>query len=343
MRPRAGADHRARQRHRQLRPVRAAARRRDPRHERPTTGCCGCSPAWAARRPASGWATWTGRCASRRARAALRADHLPQRHAWRLVRRRLRRRRLDQLRAARRARQRARRARDHVEAQPRVVELRGPEALLLHHVCGTNGMVLELEVGSGTGAPMAGGIVCFDAFDAGAGVRRCRGRRPRRRQEGVALFWRSRSPICCCRRCTRWPSSLPAGLPRGLHAGGRVRRGRAAASWCCSTAAASPTQDRRRGAEGATHAAGVHLEPHHAARDEGRQVAHLHCRARSRPAATRSRLRRCARTSATRCRCTWSGSATSKARSPATGLQLIRYTGEERLAARSCRPTARTA
>ena len=53
-----------------------------------------------------------------------------------------------------------------VEPEPKTVELRAPEALLLHHVYGTNGIVLELEVGLAPALPWLEAIVCFDSFDA---------------------------------------------------------------------------------------------------------------------------------------------------------------------------------
>lgn len=53
-----------------------------------------------------------------------------------------------------------------IEPEPRTVELRAPEALLLHHVYGTNGLVLELEVGLAPAHPWLEAIVCFDSFDA---------------------------------------------------------------------------------------------------------------------------------------------------------------------------------
>jgi FAD/FMN-containing dehydrogenase len=53
-----------------------------------------------------------------------------------------------------------------IEPEPKVVELRAPEALLLHHVYGTNGLVLELEVGLAPAHPWLEAIVCFDNFDA---------------------------------------------------------------------------------------------------------------------------------------------------------------------------------
>lgn len=53
-----------------------------------------------------------------------------------------------------------------IEPAPKVVELRAPEALLLHHVYGTNGVVLELEVGLAPAHPWLESIVCFDSFEA---------------------------------------------------------------------------------------------------------------------------------------------------------------------------------
>ena len=53
-----------------------------------------------------------------------------------------------------------------IEPEPKAVELRAPEALLLHHVYGTNGIVLELEVGLAPAHPWLEAIVCFDGFDA---------------------------------------------------------------------------------------------------------------------------------------------------------------------------------
>lgn len=53
-----------------------------------------------------------------------------------------------------------------IEPEPEAVELRAPEALLLHHVYGTNGLVLELEVGLAPAFPWLEAIVCFDSFDA---------------------------------------------------------------------------------------------------------------------------------------------------------------------------------
>lgn len=53
-----------------------------------------------------------------------------------------------------------------VEPEPRAVELRAPEALLLHHVYGCNGVVLEIEVALAPAHPWQESIVCFDDFEA---------------------------------------------------------------------------------------------------------------------------------------------------------------------------------
>lgn len=56
-----------------------------------------------------------------------------------------------------------------VEPEPRILELRSPEAMLLHHTYGTNGIVLELEVAL---APLIAWTECiatFASFDAGIG------------------------------------------------------------------------------------------------------------------------------------------------------------------------------
>jgi FAD/FMN-containing dehydrogenase len=54
-----------------------------------------------------------------------------------------------------------------VEPEPRVLELRAPEAMLLHHVYGTNGVVLELEVALAPAVAWLECIAAFASFDAG--------------------------------------------------------------------------------------------------------------------------------------------------------------------------------
>ena len=53
-----------------------------------------------------------------------------------------------------------------IAPQPQTLELRAPEALLLHHVYGTNGLVLELEVGLAPAHPWLEAVVDFAQFDA---------------------------------------------------------------------------------------------------------------------------------------------------------------------------------
>jgi len=52
-----------------------------------------------------------------------------------------------------------------VEPEPQAVELRGPEALLLHHKWGTNGIVLELEVALAPALPWVESIAVFESLD----------------------------------------------------------------------------------------------------------------------------------------------------------------------------------
>lgn len=53
-----------------------------------------------------------------------------------------------------------------IEEEPRIVELRGTDALALHHVWGTNGLVLEVELALAPAQDWIETIVVFDAFDA---------------------------------------------------------------------------------------------------------------------------------------------------------------------------------
>ena len=53
-----------------------------------------------------------------------------------------------------------------VEPEPQVAELRGAEAMLLHHKWGTNGIVLELEIALAPALPWVEMIATFTSFDA---------------------------------------------------------------------------------------------------------------------------------------------------------------------------------
>lgn len=52
-----------------------------------------------------------------------------------------------------------------IEEEPQVVELRGPDALLLHHLWGTNGLVLEIELALAPAQDWQEHFVVFRAFD----------------------------------------------------------------------------------------------------------------------------------------------------------------------------------
>ena len=52
-----------------------------------------------------------------------------------------------------------------IEEEPQCIELRGPEALLMHHMWGTNGLVLEVEVGMAPVHDWLECIVAFNSFD----------------------------------------------------------------------------------------------------------------------------------------------------------------------------------
>ena len=52
-----------------------------------------------------------------------------------------------------------------IEEEPQVVELRGPEALLMHHLWGTNGLVLEIELALAPVVDWQEHFVVFASFD----------------------------------------------------------------------------------------------------------------------------------------------------------------------------------
>jgi FAD/FMN-containing dehydrogenase len=53
-----------------------------------------------------------------------------------------------------------------IEEEPQVVELRGAEALLMHHLWGSNGLVLEIELALAPAQDWNEYLVVFDSFDA---------------------------------------------------------------------------------------------------------------------------------------------------------------------------------
>jgi FAD/FMN-containing dehydrogenase len=52
-----------------------------------------------------------------------------------------------------------------IEEEPQFIELRGPEALLMHHMWGTNGLVLEIELAMAPVHDWLEMLVTFDSFD----------------------------------------------------------------------------------------------------------------------------------------------------------------------------------
>jgi FAD/FMN-containing dehydrogenase len=52
-----------------------------------------------------------------------------------------------------------------IEEEPKIVELRGPEALLMHHLWGTNGLVLEIELALAPAYEWQEHFVVFSSFD----------------------------------------------------------------------------------------------------------------------------------------------------------------------------------
>ena len=101
-----------------------------------------------------------------------------------------------------------------VEPEPRALELRAPEALLLHHVYGTNGLVLELEVGLAPAHPWLEAIVAFDDFDAAIGFADAFAAAPGIVKKGVTLL---AEPIPALLRQAGVPA-LAGGLDGVAHA-----------------------------------------------------------------------------------------------------------------------------
>ena len=101
-----------------------------------------------------------------------------------------------------------------VEPEPQTLELRAPEALLLHHVYGTNGLVLELEVGLAPAHPWLEAIVAFDGFDAALDFADALAAAPGIVKKGVTLL---AEPIPALLRQANVPA-LAGGLDGVAHA-----------------------------------------------------------------------------------------------------------------------------
>ena len=96
-----------------------------------------------------------------------------------------------------------------IEAEPQIVELRGAEALRMHHLWGTNGLVLEIEVGLAPAHPWLETLVVFDDFDSALGFGDALAHAPGIVKREVAFFG---SPV------PDHLGQLAQHLPQGCHA-----------------------------------------------------------------------------------------------------------------------------
>ncbi|MGJ7510518.1 FAD-binding oxidoreductase [Variovorax sp. GT1P44] len=96
-----------------------------------------------------------------------------------------------------------------IEPEPQVSELRGEEALRMHHLWGTNGLVLELEVALAPGHPWLESLVVFEAFDNALAFADALAHAPGIVKREVAFF---ASPV------PDHLAQLAEHLPRGCHA-----------------------------------------------------------------------------------------------------------------------------
>jgi len=96
-----------------------------------------------------------------------------------------------------------------IEAEPQVIELRGAEAMRMHHLWGTNGLVLELEMGLAPAHPWLENLVIFEAFDKALAFADALARAPGIVKREVAFFG---SPV------PDHLAQLAEHLPKGCHA-----------------------------------------------------------------------------------------------------------------------------
>ena len=96
-----------------------------------------------------------------------------------------------------------------IEAEPQVIELRGAEAMRMHHLWGTNGLVLELEVALAPAHPWLESLVIFDSFDEALGFADALAHAPGIIKREVAFF---ASPV------PDHLAQLAEHLPKGCHA-----------------------------------------------------------------------------------------------------------------------------
>lgn len=96
-----------------------------------------------------------------------------------------------------------------IEPEPQVFELRGEEALRMHHLWGTNGLVLELEVALAPAHPWLESLVVFESFDNALAFADALAHAPGIVKREVAFF---ASPV------PDHLAQLAEHLPKGCHA-----------------------------------------------------------------------------------------------------------------------------
>lgn len=97
-----------------------------------------------------------------------------------------------------------------MEEEPRILELRGADAMRLHHTYGTTGIVLELEVGMTAAVPWTECIASFEDFDAALAFSRAVGMAPGIVKKELSLY---AAPIP-----SKYFTSLASYLPADQHA-----------------------------------------------------------------------------------------------------------------------------
>jgi len=95
-----------------------------------------------------------------------------------------------------------------IEAEPQVVELRGPDAMRMHHLWGTNGLVLELEIALAPAHPWLETLVTFDSFEHALNFADKLANAPGIVKRGVTFF---AAPVA------DHLAQLAAHLPKGCH------------------------------------------------------------------------------------------------------------------------------
>jgi FAD/FMN-containing dehydrogenase len=100
-----------------------------------------------------------------------------------------------------------------IEPEPKVVELRAPEALLLHHNYGTAGLVLEIEVALAPAHDWLEAIVTFESMDAALECGDALANAPGITKKSVTFF-----ESAVCELLAQAAKPLAPHLPAGQHA-----------------------------------------------------------------------------------------------------------------------------